>query len=477
MKNIIIKTLAVIILISAAMIYYRFYWNGHDGYMPYLKVAGDVKNVLYFNRLESGTKTGLKNIIKKAEPAAMSFDVIFAGTDGLAAKIDDRLDRVSLNFSVTEGWEIIDEDHPVSSHIKHLKEIIVVSKEGFTDNSVTVFSPDSNIISVSPGQMYEKTLSRTLKLEGESKIKRETGEYGVSVYSIVLSMPVSDVINAEYKRLMIISSDGKNLYTGGQGQLIYDDNRILYSDETGDNPQEIKGIMPDPPEKSVSDAYHDALNYIYDGKKVMVIFLDGFSCAQYEYAVKNKMTPYLAELDKAQKASTYFKPVTNVGFAAMITGTGPIENGIHDRSGRALNSTIFQILKEKGLKSILIEADISILDSNADERLNTDRNGNGSIDDEIFEAAKKESANGYDYMLVHFHRIDDMGHKHGPFGKETLDQISIADGYVKDLVNNFSGKVIILSDHGMHETSDGGSHGQARREDFIVPYFITDGGI
>jgi hypothetical protein len=476
MKNIILKTLLIIILITAAVIFCRFFRGEDEGYRPYLKIAGDVKTVLYFNKLDIGTKTGLKNVIGQAEPAADNYDIFFVGTDGLAAKIDNRLDRVFLNFSVTEGWEIIDEDHPVSSRIKHLKEIIVISKDEFTENSVTVFSSDSNIVSISPGQLYEKTLSRTLKLEGKSNIKRDTGEYGVSVYSTILSLPLSDVISAEYKRLMIIQTDGKTVYTNAQGQLIYSDNRILYSGNAEDKPQEIKGIMTDPPERSVSDAYHDALNYIDNGKKVMVIFLDGFSYKQYEYSVSSGLTPFLAGLKKAQKAYTYFKPVTNVGFAAMITGTGPFENGIHDRSGRTLKSTIFQVLQDKGAKSILIEADASILDSKSDERLNTDRNGNGSIDDEIFDYAKKELSNGYDYMLVHFHRIDDMGHKYGPFGKETLDQIEISDGYVKDLVSNFNGKVIILADHGMHVTSDGGSHGQARTEDFIVPYLLIDWG-
>ncbi|MDD3045732.1 MAG: alkaline phosphatase family protein, partial [Candidatus Delongbacteria bacterium] len=186
--------------------------------------------------------------------------------------------------------------------------------------------------------------------------------------------------------------------------------------------------------------------------------------------------PYLASVPKAEKATTYFKPVTNVGFAAMITGTGPDENGIHDRSYRNLKSSIFTLMKEKGLKSLLVEADVRILDHGANEILNIDRNKNGSIDDEVFETAVKELSNGYDYMMVHFHKIDDCGHSFGPFGKETLEQIRISDEYVENLVEKFSGKIIITADHGMHKTDTGGSHGQARYEDFIVPYLTIDGG-
>lgn len=476
MKNNRIILTVIFFLLTASLIYLLL-TRSDRGYIPYLKVAGDVKNVLYFNNFEKNKKQVLKAVIEKALPLGEEYDVLLTGSDGLIAKIDNRTDGTYLNFSTENGWEILNENHPVSSQIKHLKEIIVISREEYAENSAFIFDTEKNIASITPGQLYGKSLARTHNFKGKSNIIRETGEYSVSVYTTEFLYPLEELIGTKNAAYMIIDGSGKNHYTRSLGYLAYKDNRIDYLDADKKNEiKDIKGILGDPPVLSISDAYHDALKFIGEGKKVMVIFLDGFSYSQYDYAIINGLTPYLASLPKAEKVTTYFKPVTNVGFAAMITGTGPDENGIHDRSYRNLKSSIFTVLKEKSLKSLLVEADVRILDHGADEILNIDRNKNGSIDDEVFETAVKELSGGYDYMMVHFHKIDDCGHSFGPFGKETLEQIRISDEYVEDLVEKFSGKIIITADHGMHKTDTGGSHGQARYEDFIVPYLTIDGG-
>ena len=476
MKNNRIILTVIFSLLTASLIYLLL-TRPDRGYIPYLKVAGDVKNVLYFNDPEKNEKQVLKAVIKKAVPLGEEYDVLLTGSDGLIAKIDNRTDGTYLNFSTENGWEILNENHPVSSQIKHLKEIIVISREEYAENSAFIFDTEKNIASITPGQLYGKSLARTHNFKGKSNIIRETGEYSVSVYTTEFLYPLEELIGTKNAAYMIIDGSGKNHYTRSLGYLAYKDNRMDYLDTDKKNEiKDVKGILTGAPAISNTGAYHDALKFIGEGKKVMVIFLDGFSFAQYEYAINNGYAPYLASVPKAEKATTYFKPVTNVGFAAMITGTGPDENGIHDRSYRNLKSSIFTVLKEKSLKSLLVEADVRILDHGADEILNIDRNKNGSIDDEVFETAVKELSGGYDYMMVHFHKIDDCGHSFGPFGKETLEQIRISDEYVENLVEKFSGKIIITADHGMHKTDTGESHGQARYEDFIVPYLTIDGG-
>lgn len=482
-----IKRFLLPLIVLTAIIFFLMINRSEIGYRPFIKVAGDVKNVLYFNKFEKnirtdkndqGERTGLKDIIVQALPYNEEYDILFVGNDGLTAKIDNRIDQTYLNFSNKNGWEIIDQNHPVSSQIKHLKEIVIVTKAQFQDSSVNIFDKDKNIASFTPGQLYEKSLTRSISFEGESKIKRESGEYSVRIYTTELLYSLADHNITENARYLIVNGEGKTRYEDRLGYLVYRDNSIDYLDTNRENEiNDVKGIMIAAPAKSISNAYHDALDYIENGEKVMVVYLDGFSYSQYEYAIKNGIAPYLGQISKADKASTYFKPVTNVGFAAMITGTGPDQNGIHDRSCRELKSSIFTVLKEKGQKSILIEADVSILNSGADTKLNIDTNRDGSIDDEIFDSAMNEIKIGYDYMLVHFHKIDDFGHTFGPFGERTLEQIRIEDKYVEDLIKNFHGKVIITADHGMHKTVDGGSHGQARSEDFIVPYITLEGGI
>ena len=78
-------------------------------------------------------------------------------------------------------------------------------------------------------------------------------------------------------------------------------------------------------------------------------------------------------------------------------------------------------------------------------------------------------------LLVHFHSIDDAGHSYGDISPKTLGQIKIVDGYVRELVEDWSGKVIIVADHGMHAEGDAGGHGQFRYEDLIVPYITAEG--
>jgi hypothetical protein len=476
MKNKTMILTVIFFLLTASLIYLLLTRPEH-GYVPYLKVAGDVKNVLYFNNFEKNEKQVLKAVIEKAVPLGEEYDVLLVGSDGLIAKIDNRIDGTYLNFSTKNGWEILNENHPVSSQIKHLKEIIVINKAKDAENSVFIFDTEKNIASITPGQLYGKSLARTHNFKGKSNIIRESGEYSVSVYTTEFLYPLEEFTGTKNAAYMIIDGSGKNHYMRSPGYFVYKDNRIDYLDADKKNEiKDIKGILSDPPSVSNTSAYHDALKFIGEGKKVMVIFLDGFSYSQYDYAVKNGYSPCLASLPKAEKATTYFKPVTNVGFAAMITGTGPDENGIHDRSYRNLKSSIFTVLKEKGLKSLLVEADVRILDHGANEILNIDRNKNGSIDDEVFETALKILPDGYDYLMVHFHEIDNAGHSFGPFEKETLEQIRISDEYIEYLVKSFNGKIIITADHGMHKTETGGTHGQARYEDFIVPYLTVAGG-
>jgi len=71
--------------------------------------------------------------------------------------------------------------------------------------------------------------------------------------------------------------------------------------------------------------------------------------------------------------------------------------------------------------------------------------------------------------------VTNAGHSYGPFGNETINRLKVVDSYIKDLVSKWEGKVLIISDHGMHETESGGSHGQFRSEDIYVPILVMDG--
>ena len=161
----------------------------------------------------------------------------------------------------------------------------------------------------------------------------------------------------------------------------------------------------------------------------------------------------------------------------MITGKPPVENGVLNRSYRELNvDTIFDEEDKLSKKSVLIEGDIKILNTSIQPILNIDKNDNGITDDEIYNCALEELNNNYDLMLVHFHSVDDFGHKYGPYAAETLDQLEAIDDYIKTLIDSWDGKVLIIADHGMHKDGDGGNHGEFRSEDMFIPYITLNGG-
>ena len=58
-----------------------------------------------------------------------------------------------------------------------------------------------------------------------------------------------------------------------------------------------------------------------------------------------------------------------------------------------------------------------------------------------------------------------------------MERIKTTDSYIEQLASEWDGKIIITSDHGMHDTEEGGNHGEFMFEDMVVPYILTDGGL
>lgn len=448
-------------------------------YRPRIKVVGDVHQILTFSNLdeinpEYQEQVSLASLMQVCEPWEDEYSVLLIGSDGLVARIDERLDETWLQFSIENGWEIRDAVHPVSAQVKHLSQIVVVAESDRSLMSIGVDTRNGELLRTTPGNLVLQGLKRHLNWEGSSSIERGSGAYGVDVYTSSWTLPLDGIL-AQGSSLWISGRDGSVHLHQGVGELSLTGNRINYLDEDY-VVEDIAGILLDAPVGSIADAYDEALYYVGKDVPVMLLFLDGFSYGQYIYAGEQGLTPFLSGKTTAAEALSFYKPVTNVGFAAMISGQGPAVNGIHSRKDRMLDNSIFRVLTEQGKRSLLLEGDVRILDAGTDEKLHVDLNKNGQVDDEIFASALEAVSEGYDYLLVHFHEIDDAGHSFGPLGVETLEQIALHDTYVAELTQNFHGKVIVIADHGMHKIEDGGNHGQVRWDDLVVPYLVMDGG-
>ena len=84
-----------------------------------------------------------------------------------------------------------------------------------------------------------------------------------------------------------------------------------------------------------------------------------------------------------------------------------------------------------------------------------------------------------DFLWIHFHGVDDVGHTYGTGVQEELDKMREVDGYVRDICQALPPDtlVIIGSDHGMHNESGGeraGNHGTLRLEDMLVPFWVIE---
>lgn len=247
-----------------------------------------------------------------------------------------------------------------------------------------------------------------------------------------------------------------------------------YIDENG-KVEDIVGIILNPPEKSITQAYYHMEEYMDKGK-VMFLLLDGFGYHQYQYGKENGYVTFLAE-EEASKALSVFKPVTNSGLAAIITGKTPEENGIYSREQRELKTdSIFKIALDKGINTQYIEGNIGIISTEIQPVLNLDENKDGHTDDEVYASTLKAIEEGTHFIFAHFHGIDDAGHSYGPFSDTTMERIKTIDTYIENIASKWDGVIIITADHGMHITESGGDHGEFRYEDLIVPYIIINRG-
>lgn len=468
--------------------------NQDIGYIPPLKVVGDVNNVVtlksfddIFEKVTIENKDSkikafkLQDIINKSSPLKESSELLLLGEDGLMAKIENKnLEKSYITFSDENGWEAINFNHPISSNIKRIKEIVVVSNENSLDIGINIIKDSENIANFTVGQLYSDKRTTLPYFEGKSTVDRDKEEYSTSIYTHKKIFTLEEVVSVQdVQNALIMGEESGYGYYDVNGYFEVKDNYINYI--YGDGKKEIekvKGIMLNPPSISITDSYHDALHFLKNDEKVLLIYLDGFGYHQYQYAIENNKTPILKGIGNAVKASSVYKPVTNAGFAAMITGKSPAENGVYSRKQKDLKTeSVFGACIKLNKSTALIEGNIKILNTEIEPILNIDKNSNGTTDDEVFESALKAIDEAHDLVLVHFHGIDDAGHANGDLSEKTMERIENTDKYISKLISEWNGRVIITSDHGMHSTTEGGSHGEFRYEDIIVPYILTKGGI
>lgn len=198
---------------------------------------------------------------------------------------------------------------------------------------------------------------------------------------------------------------------------------------------------------------------------VLVCYLDGFGYFGYREACQKERIPYIKETFLVHAVETVEPALTNPAMATMLTGVLPEVHGVVSRKEhRPKVPTIFADLNRP---AAVIEGDSIIVQTEVRQQLYT-ASADETEDHAVCEGAGKAMEEGAEFLLVHFHGIDDAGHTYGPYADETLDKMEEIDGYVRKLCEVWKGTCFIVSDHGMHKAvSDGaaGDHGTDAEED------------
>ena len=462
-----------------------------QGFVPAFKVTGDVEQPLLLKSLEEFPDSGLEregrtekaarlsDIVSKAAPAAQNYNVLLIGDDGLTAEVEGAtISDCHITFSEENAWEAINPRHPVSSNIKRIKEIVVITEEKNAAFGLNIINTTGNLEHITPGGLYKRPMIDFPMFEGRSTVENDGRENWTGIYTRRKMIAIGDIsCLSGADSPMAVARDGSQRLIKTDGFLELRGNSIDYVfPNLKDRIEDVVGIITDPPGASNMDAYHDAAHFLDRNEDVLVVILDGFGYHQYAKAIQEGYAPFLESVAPAKMAFSVYAPVTNAGLAAILTGVPPSENGVHTRKEMdVLVPSIFDHANQRGKEAVLIEGNIKILNLEIDPILNIDKNSNGSTDDEIRDKALELMDSGCSLMVVHFHGIDDSGHSYGDLSAQTLERIKTTDGYVKDLVSRWSGKVIITADHGVHSAAEGGGHGEFRYEDMIVPYFICEG--
>ncbi len=400
----------------------------------------------------------LTDVLATTQIPGSETSLLFHSPDGVMAEI--ALDEIDENcrLSLTEetGWTFHAPNHPPQAGIKNMDKIIVVSGVMAQEQACFRIIEDEQTTTLSYGSLFKEPAEQISVLEGDAK----KNEYSVQAYTKRSIIPISNYADSVSSALGYFS-DGSQQEIEIDGYIEWRGNSADYiAPDAKTRIPGLIGVWFDAPAASITDVPADV--EAYDGN-TMVILVDGLG-----YIATNMYTPSFIDGAEISPARSVMPCISNVGLAAMVTGQTPDINGVTERGLREL---LVQDMFA-GRDAAMIEGHTKLVSTGIEQSLNADENGDGSTDDEVFADAMEAVKAGHELIFVHFHGVDDYSHTYGTHAPETQDKIAEVDGFIKQLTDEFTGKVIITADHGMHDTTGEkiGDHGEFRYEDMTVPY-------
>jgi predicted AlkP superfamily pyrophosphatase or phosphodiesterase len=209
--------------------------------------------------------------------------------------------------------------------------------------------------------------------------------------------------------------------------------------------------------------------------RLVVIVLDAFGVSTWNQS--KDLTPTINQLGQVYNTviRSVMKSITPVNFATMLTGASPKVHKITDRTMNLSHETIFDVMREEGLKSATASRALSslgiLISPFADEPGIADSN----LDIDVVKIAISQFKAGYNLIWVQLLDVDDAGHKYGPLSREGFEAVKRVDNNLKNILGTaykYDYSVMVLADHGQHMVNENnykGLHGTDMREDLEVP--------
>jgi hypothetical protein len=445
-------------------------------------IIGDVENVVQYDNFDAlnslmvnGSKhkvISIMEVLETAEPKGLR-RITFIGVDDHSATIDvSDLEGSYLGWDSEHDWYFVSDRYPVNTHIKNIRQIIV---QGENAPGMEVIDESRNYSTINPGDILSASHRLYIHEEGSTAREFEEVVYKGSSISRHVLRQINELVPGTVETVKAVGQDG-SMHMLSLDSYIEASGNSIYLNRFDHTPRiELAGLVLDPPARMVTDLYDDVLELVDQDKQVLVLMLDGFSYLLYERALEELLAPSILDGAYVDKALSVFPPITPCGLAAMLTGKLPDENGIGSRDDRIPKvPSLLETLEDRGKKGVVITGGVFPIQLKGEVILNPDLNGNGSCDDETFKKAIEYMNSDYDLIFIHFKDVDRSGHAFGPLADETSQSLLELDSYVGQLYGIWSGSRIVITDHGMHQTEEGGLHGLFKYEDMFIPYITYE---
>jgi hypothetical protein len=213
----------------------------------------------------------------------------------------------------------------------------------------------------------------------------------------------------------------------------------------------------------------------------VLILVDGLQYQKLQSLISDGKLSFFGEIDEFHRGLTVYPSITTSSTAALLTSAPPHINGVYGYGYRSTEmKTLFDHANEHGRSVTAVEGpSLAFALRNANVILSGDRDGDGHTDDNVLANSLEVITTSMpDILFIHFHDVDDEGHRYGPESPEYESAIIRVENYLTLIFQALPSNtfIAIFADHGMQNdlSGTGGNHGQLTQSAMIIPIMFLE---